>query len=331
MRSTGWSSNLVDVKFVHAERLMTLQQLLQDQHIVILDGALATELERYGADLQHSLWSARYLLTEPERIERVHRDYLDAGAQILLTASYQATIPGYLNHGYSTEDAHAAIRTSVALARAACRAWHDAHPEISSRRLVAGSVGPYGAYTADGGEYRGNYGLSSEQLIAFHLPRIKTLAAAGVDFIACETIPDLHEAEALAQCVAMIPGLTCWMAMSCCDGGHCNAGQSIELVAQRMQTYACVAAVGVNCTDPRFVTDIVRRFVQHTDKPIVAYPNSGESYNAVSKSWSGTVSCSDYVEAARAWVDAGARIVGGCCRTTPEHIAGLAAFYLPTE
>jgi homocysteine S-methyltransferase len=310
---------------------MTLQQLLTDHRVVILDGALATELERHGADLQHSLWSARYLLTEPERIERVHRDYLAAGAHILITASYQATIPGYLNHGYSTQQAHAAIRASVELAQTACRVWHDAHPEVVSRRVVAGSVGPYGAYTADGGEYRGNYGLSIEQLIDFHLPRIHTLAAAGVDFIACETIPDLLEAEALAQCVAMIPGLTCWMAMSCRDGGHCNAGQSIETIAQRLQTYDCVQAVGVNCTDPRFVSDIVRRFAQHTDKAIVAYPNSGETYDAVSKTWSGTVSCTDYVETARAWVDAGARIIGGCCRTTPDHIAGLAAFYLPTE
>jgi homocysteine S-methyltransferase len=310
---------------------MTLQQLMTDHRVVILDGALATELERHGADLQHTLWSARYLLTEPERIERVHRDYLAAGAHILITASYQATIPGYLNHGYSAQQAHAAIRASVELAQTACRAWHDANPEVQSRRLVAGSVGPYGAYTADGGEYRGNYGLSTEQLIAFHLPRILTLAEAGVDFIACETIPDLLEAEALAQCVASIPGLTCWIAMSCRDGGHCNAGQSIESIAQRLQTYDCVQAVGVNCTDPRFVSDIVRRFALHTDKPIVAYPNSGEAYDAVSKTWSGTVSCIDYVDAARAWVDAGARIVGGCCRTTPEHIAGLAAFYLPTE
>jgi len=306
---------------------MSLQHLLADHRVVILDGALSTELERHGADLQHALWSARYLLTEPERIARVHREYLAAGAHILITASYQATVPGYLNHGYSTTDAHAAIRTSVELARTACTDWHDANPAVASRRLVAGSVGPYGAYTADGGEYRGNYGLSIEQLIDFHLPRIQTLAEAGVDFIACETIPDLVEAEALAQCVGMFPGLSCWVAMSCRDGGYSNAGQSIETIAERLHHYDCVAAVGVNCTDPRYVTDIVRRFALHTDKPIVAYPNSGETYDAVSKTWSGTVSCTDYGDAARAWVDAGARIIGGCCRTTPDHIAGLAQQY----
>ena len=304
-----------------------MHHLLNQNAVVIIDGALATELERHGADLQHPLWSARYLLSEPHRIARVHRDYLNAGAQILITASYQATVPGYTQHGYTAAEALTAIRASVDIARETRSSWAADSPSGKSLPLIAGSVGPYGAYTADGGEYRGNYGLNTAELTAFHMQRIETLVGAGVDILACETIPDLIEAEVLADCVSRFPGMTCWMSMSCRDGATTNAGQSIEAVAAAMNMHACVVALGVNCTAPQFVPEIVRRYAAHTDKAIIAYPNSGESYDATSKTWSGTVTTDDYVSAAATWVAAGARIIGGCCRTTPEHIRALVEHY----
>ncbi len=302
---------------------MTLQQLLDSQSIIVIDGALATELERHGADLQHNLWSAKYLLSEPERIEAVHVDYVRAGAQILITASYQATVPGYIAAGFTEAQAHQAITASVRVAQSARARWALDNPASKTLPLIAGSVGPYGAYTADGGEYRGNYGLSHSQLLAFHMPRIATLVAAGVDFIACETIPDLIEAHALAACVAQFPDIGCWIAMSCRDGTTTNAGQSITRVAQELHVYESVVAIGVNCTPPQYVASLVAQIAAHTTKPIVVYPNSGESYDATTKTWSGTVRCADYVAAAQTWVAAGARIIGGCCRTTPEHIRAL--------
>lgn len=311
------------ISYQQKKHNMSLCTLLTDGNIVIIDGALATELERHGADLQHRLWSAKYLLSEPQSIQAVHRDYLESGAQILITASYQATIPGFLEAGYSERDALHAITRSVTIAHDARAEWSQTHPDAAYWPLIAGSVGPYGAYTADGGEYRGNYGLTREALIEFHLPRIRALVAAGVDLIACETIPDLVEAEALAMCISQFPGVSCWMSMSCRNGTETNAGQSMDEVAVKLNDHACVAAIGINCTAPQYIGSLVCVLAANTTKPIVVYPNSGESYDATSKTWSGTVTCADYVSAASSWVRAGARIVGGCCRTTPEHIRAL--------
>ena len=310
---------------------MPLQQLLGTQSIIVIDGALATELERHGADLQHNLWSAKYLLSEPERIEAVHVDYLYAGAQILITASYQATVPGFIAAGFTEADAHRAITAAVRVAQSARSRWMLENPASKTLPLIAGSVGPYGAYTADGGEYRGNYGLSQTQLMAFHMPRIATLVAAGVDFIACETIPDLIEAHALAACIAQFPGIDCWIAMSCRDGTTTNAGQPISQVAQELEKYASVVAVGVNCTAPEHIASLITAIATHTSKPIVVYPNSGEHYDAVTKTWSGIVRSEDYVASAQTWVAAGARIIGGCCRTTPEHIRALVDIFADTK
>lgn len=306
---------------------MSFASLRAHAPVVVIDGALATELERHGADLNHRLWSARLLRDEPERIGAVHRAYLAAGAQILITASYQATIPGFVEAGYSEADAIAAIRCSVTLACAARDAWVAAHPTAGYRPLVAGSVGPYGAYTADGGEYRGQYGLSVTDLMAFHQPRIALLVAAGVDLIACETIPDVAEIEALARCLAVYPHIASWISVSCGDAATTWAGQSMQQVAACLAAHPHVSAVGVNCTAPEYVEALVADLHRATDLPIVVYPNSGEVYDPTSKTWSGTADTADYVAAARRWVAAGASIVGGCCRTTPAHIAALARHY----
>ena len=148
---------------------MLLKNYLRSQSPLIIDGALATEMESRGADLHDSLWSAKYLYTQPELIAAVHTDYLDAGADVIITASYQATVQGFMARGWTHAQARAMIRSAATLAISARDDWWhtQAHPG-RLRPLVAGSVGPYGAYTADGGEYRGNYGLSTAELVEFH-------------------------------------------------------------------------------------------------------------------------------------------------------------------
>jgi homocysteine S-methyltransferase len=308
---------------------MKLKHFIARHPVVVLDGALATELERRGADLQHRLWSARMLLEDPDEISAVHRDYLAAGAQILITASYQATHPGYVAAGYPASAADDAIRCSVALAHAARERWSAQQPGGSEQALIAGSVGPYGAYTADGGEYRGRYGLSIDALAAFHRPRIALLVAAGVDCIACETIPDLDEVIALCAVLRDFPETDAWVSLSCRDGAHTCAGQPIQDVATFLETQPHISAIGVNCTAPQHITPLVEQMRLHTTKPIIVYPNSGEHYDPVTKTWSGTTTCADYLAAARTWVAAGASLIGGCCRTTPAHIATLVHAFQP--
>ncbi len=302
-----------------------ITSILESQAVVILDGALATELERRGCDLHDPLWSARVLLETPEIIRQVHEDYFLAGADCAITASYQATFEGFARRGLTASQAADLMRLSVQLALEARDAFW-AVPENRVGRLkpfVAASVGPYGAFLADGSEYRGDYGLTQTELMAFHRPRMAVLAAAGADMLACETIPSLLEATALARLLEEFPGVTAWISFSAKDGVHVSNGETLAECVSELEVFSQVAAVGINCTAPQFITDLVRSVRGLTTKPILVYPNSGETYNAILKRWNGESSCEGFASNARAWFEAGAKLIGGCCRTSPEHIRAL--------
>lgn len=301
---------------------------LAQRPLLILDGALATELERRGCDLADPLWSAKVLIENPSLIQAVHADYFAAGADIAITASYQATIPGFMARGIARDQAILLLQRSVALAQTARdQFWADpANREGRLRPLVAASVGPYGAFLHDGSEYRGNYGLSVAELIEFHRPRMAALAAAQPDLFACETIPCLDEARALVALLPEFPHLTAWISFSARDGAHTAQGEPIAEVAAEIAAHPQVVAIGVNCTAPRFLPDLIRAVRAVTDKPIVVYPNSGEVYDPVGQCWIGTTEIDDFVAQARQWYAIGARLIGGCCRTTPDHIRALAAW-----
>lgn len=299
--------------------------ILDRQPIVVLDGALATELEARGCDLRDPLWSARVLIEQPELIRQVHADYYAAGADVATTASYQATFEGFARRGFSPSQAADLMRLSVTLAMEARDAfWADpAHRASRVRPLVAASVGPYGAYLADGSEYRGDYALDEDGLVAFHRARFGVLAESGADLLACETIPCLSEARALLRLLDEHPGTWAWVSFSCRDGAHLSSGEPFAQAAALAGAHPQVAAVGVNCTAPRFVLSLIRAARTATDALIVVYPNSGEAYDPVTKTWYGERACDAYADDARTWVEAGARVIGGCCRTTPAHIRAV--------
>ena len=305
--------------------------ILQTRPVVILDGALATELERRGADLRDSLWSAKILLEAPELIRAVHLDYFLAGADCAITASYQATVAGFAGRGLSEAEALGLILRSVQLAVEARDAFwaNSAHRVGRPRPFVAASVGPYGAFLADGSEYRGDYGLSEAELLDFHRPRMAALVAAGADMIACETIPCLIEARALVRLLAEFPGVHAWMSFSAQDEQRICHGERLVDCAAFLDAHPQVVAIGVNCTAPALITGLIRAARSATSKPILAYPNSGEIYDAATYSWHGETSCDAFGEQSRQWYAAGARIIGGCCRTTPDHIRALADWARP--
>jgi homocysteine S-methyltransferase len=300
--------------------------ILQTHPVIILDGALATELEQRGADLRDALWSAKILLEAPEMIRAVHLDYFLAGADCAITASYQATVAGFAGRGLSEAEALGLIQRSVQLAIEARDAfWADSAQRVGRPRpFVAASVGPYGAFLADGSEYRGDYGLSEEELIDFHRPRMAALIAAGADMLACETIPCLVEARALVRLLAEFPGVSAWFSFSARDEEHICHGERLADCAAFLDDEPQVAAVGVNCTAPACIPALIRAACGATSKPILVYPNSGEIYDAATYSWHGETSCEAFGEQSQEWYAAGARIIGGCCRTTPAHIRALA-------
>jgi S-methylmethionine-dependent homocysteine/selenocysteine methylase len=304
-----------------------LAGLLVTGRPVVVDGGLATELEALGHDLADRLWSARLLADEPEAIVEAHLAYFRAGARVAITASYQATFEGFAARGIGRAEAAALLARSVALAaEARSRYLAECAPANAGPLLVAASIGPYGAALADGSEYRGRYGLDRAALRDFHRERLGVLWGAGPDLLACETIPDVVEAGALADLVEEA-GAVGWLAVSCADGGHLRDGTRVEEAAEIADAAPGFVAVGVNCTAPEHVEELVRRIAAVTAKPIVVYPNSGEGWDAAARRWIPAAGVTVDAATARAWVAAGARLVGGCCRVGPDRIAELAGAF----
>jgi homocysteine S-methyltransferase len=281
--------------------------------VVVLDGGLSTELERQGSDISGRLWSARLLRDDPAAVVAVHRTFFAAGADVATTASYQATFDGFAAEGIDHAETATLLRRSVALAR-------EAAAEVADRPVwVAASVGPYGAMLADGSEYRGDYGLTVAQLRAFHRPRLEVLAGAGADVLALETVPCAAEAEALLAEVDAL-GVPAWLSLSV-SGTRTRAGEPVEDVYAMAADVGCVVAAGVNCSTPQDVSAVVP-LARASGRPAVAYPNSGEGWDPVRRTWVGTGGFD--AEAVAGWVRDGARLVGGCCRVTPEQIGQIA-------
>ncbi len=285
-------------------------------HLTVLDGGLSTALEARGADLSGSLWTARLLATEPDRVAAAHREFYLAGAHVATTASYQVSVEGLVAAGHDAEEARRLVRSSVAVAR-------DVRDELATELpglLVAASVGPYGAFLADGSEYRGRYGVDARRLRDFHGPRLELLAGEEPDLLAVETVPDVAEAEVLVPLLDEL-GLPAWFSYSV-GGDRTNAGQPLFDAYAVVAGSTSVVAAGVNCSDQADVLGAVTTAVAETGLPGVAYPNRGGSWDAEAKQWSyGDALDLDLVEE---WVAAGVRWVGGCCGTAPRDIAALA-------
>ncbi|GGN32615.1 homocysteine S-methyltransferase [Streptomyces fuscichromogenes] len=285
---------------------------------VVLDGGMSNQLASAGHDLSDELWSARLLADRPDAISDAHLAYFRAGADVAITASYQATFEGFGKRGISHEEAARLLALSVELGRDAVR---RARAEGIVRPLwVAASVGPYGAMLADGSEYRGRYGLSVDELERFHRPRLEVLAGAGPDVLALETVPDADEAAALLRAVRGL-GVPAWLSYSVA-GGRTRAGQPLEEAFASAADADEVIAVGVNCCAPEDVDRAVEVAARVTGKPVVVYPNSGEVWDAGARAWTGRSTFA--AEQVEGWREAGARLIGGCCRVGPEAIAGIA-------
>ncbi|MEU8934727.1 homocysteine S-methyltransferase [Streptomyces sp. NPDC048409] len=285
---------------------------------IVLDGGLSNQLAAAGQDLSDALWSARLLADRPEAIADAHLAYFEAGADVAITASYQATFEGFAERGIDRTEAARLLALSVDLGRDAVRRARAAG--IGRPLWVAASAGPYGAMLADGSEYRGRYGLSVAELERFHRPRLEVLAAAGPDVLALETVPDAEEAAALLRAVRGL-GVPAWLSYSVADG-RTRAGQPLAEAFALAADVDEVIAVGVNCCAPEDADHAVEIAARVTGKPVVVYPNSGEVWDARARSWTGRPTFT--AEQVARWRAAGARLIGGCCRVGPEAITRIA-------
>jgi homocysteine S-methyltransferase len=290
---------------------------------ILIDGGLATQCEAMGCNIDGDLWSAKLLRSNPRAIVDASRAYLDAGAEIIATASYQASRKGFMATGLSADDADALIVSSVALAVQARDEFLRDNPDCDYTPLVAASIGPYGATLHDGSEYTGNYDIGEDELREFHRSRLELLDHTDADLLACETIPSLMEATVLAELLTTTSN-PAWVSFTCRDAQHLSDGTLLADTAGLFRDHPKVLALGVNCVAPDLILPLIERLrAVVPDKAIIVYPNSGEVYRADNNSWSGTTTELQCQESAQEWIDAGASLVGGCCRIGPAQIAAM--------
>ena len=277
----------------------------------VLDGGMGTLLEQRGIDVNNPMWSATALVESPDAIRQAHLDYYRAGARIGISASYQASFEGFAAAGFSREQTEKLMRLSVQLAREA----RDEH----GSGLVAASVGPYGAMLADGSEYRGDYGLSATELRDWHLERMRVLASAGPDIFAVETIPAIAEIGGIVDALDQLD-TPAWISVTV-NSGRLPTGESLESAFELAATSDRVVAIGINCSYPAEVTGALIAARKVTDKPFIAYPNSGELWDAKNHTWVGAPDIpGNLVEE---WLHLGITAIGGCCRVDPDEISHI--------
>ena len=299
----------------------TIDQILKDNTVMVVDGSMSSALEALGCNLSNKLWTATVLIENPELVKEVHKYYFRAGANCGITCSYQASIPGLMAVGYSEKEAEDYIRLSVKLFLEARDEWWEEEGKKANCTypICLASVGPYGAYLADGSEYKGHYHVSDEQLYHFHKRRMELLLEAGAEVLLCETDPSLPEALIEAKiCEELNADFI--ISFSCRDGLHTYEGQSIITCAESLKDFPHLKMIGINCTYPTYIESLITALKSATDLPIIVYPNSGEVYDPKTKTWSKGKEDVSFEDYAYLWFKCGAKAVGGCCTTVDKHI-----------
>lgn len=291
---------------------------------VVLDGAMSTPLEKLGADTNNDLWTAKALIDNEELVYEVHKMYFEAGADLIITDTYQANVQAFEKVGYSEKEARNLIKKAVKIAQ---KARDDYENRTGKHNYIAGTIGPYGAYLANGSEYRGDYELSAEEYQQFHLPRIEELVNAGVDILAIETQPKLDEVLAILELLKeKYPQQKVYVSYTLSDDDTISDGTPLPRAIHALEDYSQVIAVGINCVKLELVEPALKNMKEITDKNLIVYPNSSAVYDPKSKTWSQPKTSATFEELIPNWYEAGARIIGGCCTTGPKEIKAVADF-----
>jgi len=300
--------------------------------IMTIDGGFSTQLAFHvGSNIDGDpLWSARYNAVEPTAVIQTHLDFLENGAEIILTNTYQASVEGYTTHlKLDREQSIELIKSTVKLAHIARDKFLQTKGNQQDKPLIFASIGPYGAHLHDGSEYTGSYAsrVSSAVIRKWHKVRIDACVEAGVDGLAIETIPCQMEAEAVVDLIHdEYPDLKFWVSFQCKDGQRIADGgdfsSAVEMIWSRVEARQKknLIAIGVNCINPNYVAELFKSLKRKI--PLVVYPNSGEIYS-VEEGWKGEKDCLPLEEYVHEWASLGAKFIGGCCRTNASMIQKL--------
>ncbi|MBP2057864.1 homocysteine S-methyltransferase [Lactobacillus colini] len=285
---------------------------------LVLDGAMSDELERQGVDTNNKLWTGIALIDDLDKVYQAHMDYFQAGAQLVITDTYQANSQAFVEAGYSLQEAKKFIADGVKIAK---QARDDYENRTGQHNYVAATIGSYGAYLADGSEYRGDYELSRDEYLAFHLPRLKTVLSQDPDILAIETQPKLSETIVLLDWVKKnAKNIPVYVSFTLKNSKQISDGTSLKEAIKKINEYQQVFAVGINCVNPDLVDEALIEMNKYTDKSLVVYPNSGTVYDPKVKQWKKVEKQYEFSQLAARWYQLGARLIGGCCTTGPEEI-----------
>lgn len=274
----------------------------------VLDGGLSTALEELGERPAGALWTAHTLLERPEVVTAAHRAAVAAGADVVISSSYQASEEGFVAAGLDPSSARRLLASTTEVARR------------SGARLVACSVGPYGAFRADGSEYHGRYDATWDEVRAFHRRRLEVLADSGPDLFAIETMPSAAEADIVVDELRRRTETPAWVSFTCRDERSTCAGDLFAAAVAAVRDE--VQLVGVNCTAPQHVQELLHSVGRSV--PMVVYPNHGGVWDATTKCWADPADGGGLVDLAPSWVASGAVAIGGCCGVGTDGVAALA-------
>ncbi len=278
---------------------------------IIIDGGLSTALEEAGHDLSDPLWTARLLLDDPEALVAAHAAYVAAGADVVISGSYQATIEGLVERGLERPAAEAILGSSTRVARTG-----------AGDATVLASIGPYGAAVADGSEYTGDYDLDESGLLQWHTERLRLLMASQPDGLAVETIPSVSETRALAALIGDSE-VEVWFSFTCGPDALLRSGEDVGAAVEEVAGVSGLVAVGVNCTAPADVAPALIRIGEVAPPPFVVYPNLGRAWDPIQKRWEGDQGENLDHRKVQEWIGLGARFIGGCCGSGPADIRRL--------
>jgi len=281
----------------------------------VIDGGLSTALELLGADISGPLWTAQTVIDDPALLERAHRSFVEAGADIIATASYQCGTKQFEAIGLTSKEARNALASMTSIARRAVE---------GTSVVVAASVGPFGASQANGNEYTGRYGVEWQVVEDYHREKLQILVDSGADLIAVETIPLADEALLIADILEELGAPPAWFSFGFADETQTYGLDAVDKAVLGIAGYADLVAIGLNCTNPRYVNSLLASMSELVSGiPLIVYPNHGREWDAVGRYWTGDSISISSVETLQRWVDLGARFVGGCCGVDPLGIADL--------
>ena len=295
------------------------------ENIHVLDGSMAAALKEQGIDSTGELWTAQALSDNIEAVYDAHYSYLAAGAQMILTDTYQANLQAFEKAGHSKQQAENLVGMAVLMAQ---KARDDYEEQTGKHALVAASIGPYGAYLADGSEYRGDYLLNDAQYLNFHLPRLTAVLAQAPDCLALETQPKLSEPLALLRWLEKnVPQMPVYVSFTLRDEMTLSDGTELKRAVAAISKFEQVFAIGVNCIVPELVSGALKVMRQATTKKLIVYPNLGAQYDPETKTWAKSEQQLDFTQLTEKWYQAGASIIGGCCMPTSPQISQIATYF----